>query len=228
MGPFRHRIIVVLAFIICGYSSNSIYAQQRDAGLWTSISLDVKVTQKLTAGVSQEFRFNENVSELGTYFTDAGLGYKISKNLQVAANYRFIQKRRVDDSYSPRHRFYLDVKFRKKIKPFNFQLRSRLQDQYADIGRAADGGIAEYYSRNKFSLEWDNRKSFKPFVSVELFSPLNYPREYAFDNMRYVAGIELAYSKHHNFEFFYMIQKEFHAANPVTDYIAGVGYLFKL
>lgn len=221
------RSLVMLAFAMGGIYSPALRAQQKDAGLWTNISMEVKVAKKLTVAVSQEFRFNENITELGTYFTDAGLGYKINKNIQVTANYRFIQKRRVDDSYSPRHRFYVDLKFQKKFNPFDLQFRTRLQDQYADIGRASDGGIAEYYSRNKLSLKLDINKPFEPYLSVELFSPLNYPRINAFDNIRSSAGVEYALSKHNNFDLFYMIQKELQVSNPITDFIVGVGYSYK-
>jgi len=220
-------LLLIFAIAMGGLFSPVLLAQQKDAGLWTNISLEVKVADKLTATVSQEFRFNENISELGAYFTDAGLGYKFNKFFQVAANYRFTQRRRVDDSYSPRNRFYVDLKFQKKFKPIEFQFRTRLQDQYADIGRASEGGIAEYYSRNKFSIKWELNKLFKPYLSVEVFSPLNYPRLNAFDNIRTSAGVEYALSKHHNFDLYYMIQKELHLSNPITYFIVGVGYLYK-
>lgn len=227
MSVISNRTIVILVFAICGLNSSAVLGQQKDAGIWTSAGVEAKVAKKLTASVSQEFRFNENVTELGTYFTDAGLSYKVNKYLQVAANYRYTLKRKVDDSYSPRHRFYVDVKIQKKFKPFNLQFRTRLQDQYADIGRASDGGIAEFYSRNKVSLKWDVNRPFEPYLSVELFSPLNYPRLNAFDNVRSAVGVEYELSGHHNFDFFYMIQKELQVSRPETDFIIGLGYLYK-
>lgn len=228
MFAIPSRSFLLLFFAVFGLNSSVIYAQQNDAAIWTSFGMEVKVVKKLTASLAQEFRFNENITELGTYFTDAGLGYKINKHLQVAANYRFIQKRRVDDSYSPRHRFYVDVKFQKKFKPFELQFRTRLQDQYADIGRASDGGVAEFYSRNKISLKWNLKKKYEPYLSLELYTPLNYPRLNAFDNMRSGAGVEYAFSSHHNFDLFYMIQKELNVSEPSADFIIGLAYLYKL
>lgn len=227
MSSVPCRSSVMLAFAIGGLFSPALQAQQKDAGLWTSIGLEVKVAKKLKALVCQEVRFKENITELGTYITDAGLDYKINKYLQVAVNYRFMQNRRVDDFYSPRHRFYVDLKLQKKFKPFDLHFRTRLQDEYADIGRASDGGIAEYYSRNKFSLKLDIDKPIKPYLSLELFSPLNYPCTYTFDNIRCSLGVEYALFKHHNFDLFYMIQKELQVSDPVTDFIIGMGYLYK-
>ena len=224
----KGRFLVFIAFILGSVYCSALQGQERDAGLWTSVSFEAKVAKRLTVNISQEFRFNENISELGTAFTDAGVTYKLSKHFQLAANYRFIQKRRTDEYFSFRHRFYIDIKYEKKIEPFQIQFRSRLQDEYADIGRAADGGVPMFYSRNKLSISWDLNKTFSPYFSAELFSPLNYPRYAAFDNIRISAGVEYSVSKHHKLDLFYMIQRELNVSRPRTDFITGIGYSYKL
>lgn len=222
------RLLVFINFLIGLLYSSPLKGQEKDAGLWTSVSFEFKVVKKLTSTISQEVRFNENVSEAGTIFTDAGLAYKLNKHFQVSVSYRFISKRTVEDYYSLRHRIYVDIKYEKKIKPFQIQLRSRLQDQYADIGRASDGGIPEYYLRNKLSLNWDLNKPYTPYISIELFSPLNYPRYSAFDNIRTTAGVEYEFSKHHKIDIFYMIQKDVEVSKPKADFVLGLGYYYKL
>lgn len=222
------RLLVFLAFAGGLLYSSPLNAQVKDAGLWTSVSFEAKVAKGLTATISEELRFNENITETGTIFTDVGLTYKLNKHIQFAGNYRFIQKRTIADYYSFRHRFYVDVKYSHKLKPFDISLRSRFQDQYSDIGRASDGGIPEYYFRNKLSLGLDLNKPYSPYISFELFSPLNYPRYNAFDNIRSTAGIEYAFSKHHKIDIFYTIQKEVNVREPQTDFIIGLGYSYKL
>jgi hypothetical protein len=222
------RLLVFLIFTTGLLFCSPLYGQENDAGLWTSVSFEAKVVKKLTANISQELRFNENFTELGTSFTDAGLEYKINKYIQVAANYRFIQKRRIDDYYSFRHRIYVDVKYGRKIMPFEINWRGRFQDQFADLGRASNGGIPEYYLRNKLGLKYDLNKPYSPYISIELFSPLNYPRGIAFDNIRTTAGMDYEFTKHHKIELFYMIQKELNVSKPQTDFIFGLGYYYKL
>ena len=117
---------------------------------------------------------------------------------------------------------------KKKIKPFQVQFRSRFQDQYSNIGRAPDDGVPEFYLRNKLNLKWDLDKPFAPYLSVELFSPLNYPGENAFDNIWTAAGLDYEISKHHKVEIYYMIQKEVNVSKPQTDFILGLGYFYKL
>jgi len=219
--------LFLVAFVIMLLNITAV-AQNRDAGLWTSVSFEAKLIKKLTGSISQEVRFNENMTEMGTSYSDAGIEYKVNKNFNFSVNYRFVQKRRTDDSYSYRHRVYIDLKYGKKIKPFQIQLRTRLQDQYSDIGRAADGGVAGYYLRNRLSLKWDTKKVYVPYISIEVFSPLNFPRYAMFDNIRSSAGVEFELSKHHKLDLFYMIQKELNVSLPRTDFILGAGYSFKL
>lgn len=222
----------LLLFFILGVAffchSKQLQAQTRDAGLWTSASFETKIIKKLTLAVSQEIRLNENMTEVGTIFSDAGLTYKLSKNFKVGLNYRFIKKREINNLYSTRHRGYIDIKYLKKNKPFEFQFRSRIQDEYSDIGKASDGGIPEYYLRNKLSVSLDLDKAFSPYGAIELFSPLNYQRNIVFDNVRVSAGLSYSISKHHKIDAFYLIQKELNTSEPETEYILGLGYSFSL
>jgi hypothetical protein len=222
------RFLVSFPLLSALLFSSPLKGQVKDAGLWTSINFEAKVVKKVTFNFSQEFRFNENITELGTAFTDAGLSYKLNKHIQFTANYRFTQRHRIDNYYSFRHRFYVDIKYSQKLKPFDISLRTRFQDQISDIGRASDGGIPEYYLRNRLSLGLDLNKPFSPYISVELFSPLNYPHYNAFDNIRTIAGIEYAFSKHHKIDIFYMIQKEVNVSEPRMDFVIGLGYSYKL
>jgi hypothetical protein len=220
------RIFLALLSGLSFYGT--LKAQVKDAGLWTSISIETKVSKKLSAGLTQELRFNENISELGTAFTDVGLSFKVSKRLQIAANYRFTQKHRIDGNYNLKQRLYIDVKYAKKIKPFQITLRSRLQDEYSQPAHSADDGTPQHHVRNKLNIEWDLDKPYKPYLSVELFSPLNYPREYLFDNIRGAAGIEYALTKKQKIDLFYMVQEELNVSRPEIDFIIGIGYSFKL
>lgn len=222
------RLFVFTAVIFVLFCDTPAICQDKDAQLWTSLSIEAKLVKKLTANVSQELRFNENMTEAGTIYTDFGLEYKINKYFQVALNYRFVEKRRKDNYYSFRQRMYVDIKYEKKLKPIKIQLRCRIQDEYADIGRDSDGGIAKYYLRNKISLKWDTEKPITPYLSVELFTPLVSPWYGAFDNIRASSGVEYAFSKHHKIDLYYMIQKEINVSRPETDFVVGLGYSFKL
>jgi len=213
---------------ICLLCIPEVRAQVKDAGIWTSLGFEAKLVKKLSATVSQEYRFNENITELGSWISETGLEYKLNKYMKVSVNYRYTLKRQTNNRYSPRHRFFIDVKAEKKIKPVIFQFRTRFQEEYADIGRAPEGGFSGYYSRNKFSFKFDLDRKWEPYLSFELFSPLHHNQPFLFDNIRSSAGLEYSVSKHHSIDIYYMIQNEMNVNDPVTDFIGGIGYQFNL
>lgn len=206
------------------FTSLNCYSQVNDAGLWASVNLDKKVTQKLTFSLSEELRFNENVSELGTAFTEIGADYKFYKFVSLGISYRYIQKKRVDDFYSIRHRYNIDLSLKYKLKKINLTLRERFQTQYADVNTSEDGKIAERYLRSKLTVKYDLGKKYIPFISCELFYQLSNREENEFDNARYAAGFKYEFNKKMSIDLFYLINKEFHVNDPWTEYVTGIAF----
>jgi hypothetical protein len=219
--------IVLVVILTAAFSWKSVEAQTRDAGLWLSATVQAKLSKKLSASLSEELRLNENMSEAGTIFTDAGLEYRLIKNLGLAVNYRFINKKAVSDYYKMSHRFYADVKYSFKIKPVEISLRSRVQDELKAPGRSDDGGSMEYYLRNKATITVDLNKKIEPFASAELFNPLQTPLFQYADKLRTTVGADYALTKHHKAELFYMIQSTLGTADKETDFIIGLSYVYK-
>ncbi|NTW25001.1 MAG: DUF2490 domain-containing protein [Lentimicrobium sp.] len=207
--------------------SSGTYGQMNDAGLWTSLTFEAKLVKKLSASFSQEYRFDENVTELGSWISEAGLEYKLNKYLKASVNYRVTLKRMTNNLYSPRQRFFVDIKAEKKIKPLIFQFRTRFQEEYADVNRSPEFGFTGFYSRNKFTFKFDLDKKWEPYISFEFFTPVGHDQPYIFDDIRSTAGVEFALSKHHKLDLYYMIQRELYVNMPVTDFIGGIGYQFK-
>lgn len=203
-------------------------AQVNDAGLWLSLNAEKKIIPVLSATLSQEFRMNENMAELGTFLTDAGINFRFSKTFRASFNYRFTNKRILDDSYSKRHRYYFDLVARKKFKPLALSLRTRFLSQYTDVNCSPDGKTPEYHSRNKLLLKFDFDKKFTPYLYTELFSPLFSGEGFYIDNARYCAGIEYQINRANGFDLFYMIQQEYNVNDPRRDFVIGIGYFITL
>ena len=208
------------------FSTHPGTAQVNDAGLWTSVNVEKKIISRLTVSLTEELRFNENISELGTAFTEIGADYKFNKFVSFGASYRFIQKRRVDDFYSLRHRYNMDLSLKYKIKKIGITLRERFQTQYSDVNTSENGKVPERYLRNKLTLKYDLDKKYMPFISAELFYQLSNPRGNEFDNVRYAAGFDYEINKRMSASLFYIINKEFNVNDPWTEYIIGTGFTF--
>ncbi len=218
----------VFFFLLLLFSIGSLIssAQVNDAGMWLSLNAEKKITPALSFNLSEEFRFNENLLELGSFFTDAGVSYKISKMFRISANYRFSNKRRIDDSYSKRHRYYVDLVIRKNFNPLVFSFRTRYQSQYSDMFSSSDGLISSSYIREKLQIKFDLNKKYSPYVYSELYYSLNNPKGNRIDNMRYAAGIEYSINRMHSIDLFYLIQNEMNVKSPVRDFVIGLGYNF--
>lgn len=222
----RKLSVFAIIFILLAWSA--AWAQNSDAGLWTSISAEKKIAKSLSMSFNETFRFNENISELGNYFSEIGLEKKIIKGLSLGLNYRFINKRELNDAYSLKHRYLFDLIYKKKIEDFAVGFRSRFQSQVESYFLPKEniyGNIPDHYWRNKFSIRYQGFKKYKPALSAELWYPVK-GRVERFDNIRTSAGIQYDLNKKTSIEFEYIFQKELSKNNPRADFISSIGYKF--
>lgn len=225
MCIIMNRIIKVVLLVLI---PSLTYSQVNDAGMWYSVGLEKKLTQKLSAEVGTELRLNENFSEIGTFFTEIGMGYRFNKVISVSAGYRFTQKRRVEDTYSTRHRFLVNLNLRHKLSMIAFAGRIRYQSQYSDVNSSDDGKIPDNYIRTKISAKADLEKRYAPYLSYEAFFHVNRPEGMLYDNFRIAAGVEYEFSKKSAIDIGYMIDREVNVSDPWTNYVITVGWAYKL
>ncbi len=222
------RFKTILFLIHLTLCTSYVVGQVNDAGLWTSVSVEKKLSSRITAGLSQEFRFNENISELGTFFTELGAEYKINKYLDISAGYRFINKRRLDDSYSKRHRYLVNVTARRKFNNLSVAFRTRFQSQYSDVYSSDEGSIPDNYVRTKLTLKYDLNRKYNPVISGESFFHVNRPDGLLMDGYRLSAGIEYDFSKKSSVEIAYLLDREIQVNKPWTNYIIALSWSYKL
>ena len=219
------RLLLLSLILLKGLPS---LAQQEDAGLWTNVGVEKEFKDQLTLSLSEELRFNENITELGTAFTEIGLSKGFGKGFKAGISYRLIQKRQVDDYYQWRHRILLDLSYRYKIKKTGISLRQRYTRQYNHIQYDAEAGMPVQYFRTRLKFDYKINKKLSAFLSGELFYELQNSNALAIDNSRYIVGFEYTYKKLHSFEFSYIIDKELNVSDPLTNYVFGIGYKFTI
>lgn len=225
MNKYKHLLVACLFLILF----KTVNAQTNDAGLWSGFNLEKKLHSWITVSLSEELRFNENITELGTAFTElyASTGWHSNFNGGIA--YRFIQKRQLDDTYSTRHRYHFDLSYRYKFsRAISLSLRERFQNQYKDVNRMSDGVTKEYSLRSKMNFKYSPVKKLSFDASFEIFYQLNNPEGNEIDNLRYGIGLEYKLNKKQSIEVSYLKDKEIHVNDPWTSYIIGLGYKFEL
>ena len=203
----------------------AVSAQWSDAGLWTNVTLEKKITKDLDILVTEEFRFNEDMTHLGAFFTDAGAEYTVVKGFKTGLFYRFTNRSRDDGSWSQGHRIYADFSYRQKISRFTAGYRVRFQVQYKDINRSETGRIPTWYFRQKLHLAYNTKSRFDPYLDGEVWYQLN-PEYFGFVNLRMSAGVVIRIIKSHSVDLGYIYQRELNTADPETDHILFIGYKF--
>ena len=225
MCSIMNKKVLALLLLITGLCFNS-FSQVNDAALWTSVNIEKKINNRLTANLSQEFRFKENISELGTAFTEIGVEHKIIKRLSASISYRFIQNRRNNDTYSLRHRMNIDVAYRIKWKKLNITIRERWQNQVKDVQSSPEGFDPESYLRSKLTFKYNLEKKYTPWIAGELFYQLNNSKGNEIDNLRYSMGVDYKFNKKNSLTLFYLINQEVNVNDPWTSYVIGVNYSY--
>ena len=225
MCTIMNKIVCSSFFICINFSLIQFgYSQVNDAALWTSVSLEKKISQKLTVNLSEEIRFNENISEFGMALTELGAEYRFYKAFTLGASFRFAQKRRVDDFYSIRYRYSFDLSYKHKIKKMSITLAEKYQLHYADVNSSENGKVPERFLRTKLTFKYDLEKKYTPYASCELFYLIGSPVGNEFVTVRYEAGFKYAFNKKASLDLYYMIDKEIHVNDPLTSYITGIGF----
>lgn len=189
-------------------------------GLWLKAGVEKKITDKLEIEVNIQPRFNDINEKPSSWLGEVGLKYDIVKNLNLSVFYRHIKNEK-KDVYKPYHRFYADLSYKfKKLKPIYIEYRIRYQQQFADD----DSGLItdKNYWRNKLEIAYKNKSKFEPYVSVDAF----YKEGYAFDQIRYKAGIEFKITKSQSFDASYLIDDALNSTEESKNRVS-LAYKFK-
>jgi len=220
-----NKILLLLANVLFAASLTG-YSQINDAGLWLSLGAEKKIKQALSVNYTAEFRLNENFTELGTIYNDFGLEYRFNKNLSIGAAYRFIAKKQPENYYSFRHRFYIDLNYKRTVGIVRLSGRLRLQNHYEDIFSSEQGWYPETLLRGRVGAKFNIPYPVKPYATVEVMTPLSGTELFTLEKIRYRAGLEYELNRMHSFDLFYMFQHDYGSRIPRNDFVVGMGYYF--
>jgi hypothetical protein len=222
----------LLAFFListCCFLAKAQDVYTEDFGIWGSIGLEKKLSDKVYVRLDEELRTFDNASRIDQFFTNVGVQYRLSKSFRFALVYRFINKTRNDMSYSKRHRLYFDAQYRKKYYNFLFAYRLRTQGQFSNYNSSETGHLMESHLRHKIEIKYQYKK-WTPFIAGEFFYQLNDPGFHPADNQftrhRYYIGTDYDFNKNNTLGTFFLIQKDFNIPEPHRDYVLGFEYTF--
>jgi hypothetical protein len=238
----RLLLIATLLISTSSYSQDSIVVS--DFELWTGIGLQKSFLEdKLTMGLTQEFRFNDNSTRINNFFTEVTAKYELIDGLRLGGGFRFIRNNR-NSGYRNESRLFGDLSYRHKLDRLTFDYRFRFQNQSA-LGDVTDDDVYNKFRlRLKVKYNIPNWK-LDPALSVEGFytsavNNINYvpsitisERAAGFEKIRFTLGTSYKINKWLKIDGFYRIEREFGSFplfydTPATYYIAGINLTFKL
>ena len=221
------RYLQILGLLALCINQIDLSAQVYDAGLWAAFGLKKEWNKDFQSELEIENRFNENWAELETAFADLSTKYKISKHFDVALNYRFGNKRALDNTYSYRQRIALDLSADQDVWEFKLKYRARFQ---VNQRRLAFGENDIEFSngwRNKLSADIKIFKKTELGASAELFTSQD-EEGWKLSDVRYTTQLSYKLSKRKFVNLGFLFQRELQAANPLFDFVTTIGYSYEL
>lgn len=221
MNKLKTLLIAVYTLL----SLLNLSAQTNDAQLWADIKLNYKFASHTSIYGQVGSRFSENISKVGMGFAELGTDYELSKTWELGASYRFYSSRKNEDLYSNRHKFNLDLSFKKNYYLLSFKIRMRIQMKYKDIYSSNDGTASNFQWRNKLELKYKLTKKIKPFFLFECYLPISNNNYFELTKTKYSFGLEYKINKRNSLEIYCLYQRQLHRKNPDRDFVIGISYI---
>jgi hypothetical protein len=220
--------ILIFVFIGCAMPS-SLFSQANDFGAIGSLAVSANFGRSWSGKVEQELRFNQNLSSFDRLLTSIGLNYSIiRKILKAEIDYDFIYQRQ-NEYFEFRHRASVALVGSVSYHSFDFELRTRGQAIYRDETRGDYKFNPKFVWRNKLEC---TRTIFgspiKPYLSAEIFCPLNTAMGFCMDGFRVVLGAKYRLSEHVTILPFLRYDQDVQQPNPKSLLYGGFGWSYKL
>ncbi|HUM46893.1 MAG TPA: DUF2490 domain-containing protein [Chitinophagales bacterium] len=222
-----HSVLLLLFFGCSPVFAQDAYTPQKDFQGLIGLNIEKKLSRSFSVSVFNQYVFNQNLSELGTSFIDIGLTYKLNRNISFGADYRFIKHRNLTNFYESRQMLLADVTYSKGFNKFSLSARVRFQNQYYDQFTGENYKPWSAYNRNKLTLRYKINYYFVPYISGEIFYPLNNTERNGIDRLRTSAGFFYNFNDHLRSEWYYAVSAGFNHKTNNTNYAAGTTLYYR-
>ncbi|MEO8146917.1 MAG: DUF2490 domain-containing protein [Bacteroidia bacterium] len=224
--PFLKRLLLfVVTTLISCYNCS---AQQKDFEGIFSINLEKKISRSFSIGVLQQNAFNQNLNELGYWFLEAGLDYRLTRNFTLSGAYRYMERRNRGNFYHTRQLLIGDFTYSKSVKRFSFSMRARFQNMYYGDLLETDYRAPKLYNRDRFTLRYKINYYLAPYISTEIFFPLNNPVNKSMNQVRGTIGFFYQFNERFKTEIYYQVQQQLNVKNKYTYYVLSLNLYYKL
>jgi hypothetical protein len=201
--------------------------QESDLRMWTSATVSKDLFKKLNLSLTEEARFENNISRFDQMVSEVNLKYSIIKGVKARVTYRYTNVNSLANGWYNRQRFACALMFDTDIQRFNVSLRPEYQLDYKGFVNEDKDMLTIKHLRTKLELQYNiNKTPLMPYAYYELFYYFNAFGNDFFDAERFALGASYKINKHNEFDLYYMIEKEINLPNPKTGYTIGIAYKY--
>ena len=206
MMMIKRTILIFSCLFIVSILANS---QDKDFGIWYSISAEKDLIKNIELDVDLDLRTFKDAEKIEEAFIDLGITYKFNKFLSATAGYRFTEFMEDDDTFHPRHKWFTDLKGKVSFGDFDISARLRYQQRYKTYIEDENDKESKRVGRFKFQTSYDIPSfPLNPYISAELFFPLFIESSRSIEKTRFTVGLEYNFSKKHSIEAEYLYQRD--------------------
>lgn len=204
-----------------------LFSQKKDFGIWYNVSIGHDLSKKLSIEFLPALRTFDNASRIEEGFLEAELSYKLTKFLSLAGSYRYTKSIEDDDKYHTRHKLYAGVKGTFEIGDIDLSGRIRFERRYKTYFEDEDDKIPSSHMRFRVRAVYKTPSfPLNPYISSELFFPVNKEPEDVIDKLRFIGGVEYKIAKNHSVDAEYIYQRDYFPKMR-DENIISLGYNFK-
>lgn len=226
--PFKNIKQLLLVLVFSSGCMHSLYAQQKDFEGIFSVNLEKKISRSFSIEVLEQNTFNQNMNELSYWFVETSLSYRLTRNLSFSGAYRFMELRNRDNFYNNRQILIGDINYSKSIKRFSFSARARFQNMYYGDLFDTYYRAPKLYNRDRITLRYKYSYYFAPYISAELFFPINNPVNKSMNMVRGTVGLFYQFNERFKTEVYYQIQQQLNVKNKYTFYVASLNLYYTI
>lgn len=219
------RAIHLIFYILFLTASGGAQQIPKDFQFWQNIEVEYNLNRRWLGSWQIQTRFNENSSRFSYYYSDAGIMYRVTKNLRLNADYIFIQKKRINETFSTRHQYNVFLNYRFKTGKFTLFDRVLTEGQFTDPRTSKNGfHLGDIYLRNKTSIRYKVIKGLSVYLSGEIYYRVDgRDFENKFNRYRLSTGLLQKLNENWLLEAYYLFENNIKSKIPNQNYIFALG-----
>lgn len=168
-----------------------------------------------------------DLKELGFAFGDLGVKYRVRKGLSINANYRYMERRNLENFYDARQSIYADLDLAQGTG--RWTITGTLRAQRLHYAKLFDGYKPPLsYLRLRAGLRFRLNYYWQPMVEGEIFQPLDHPTRRSVDQFRVMGGIAHTFNVRWKVELYEQWQQQLDRPARDIYFLTAMNWYYRL